>query len=320
MKFTKWLLPALLVVLVAAFAPAAFAQDMTYGLSQEDFAAFTAALANSSSQSEFSFTYSGSMVTVTGEGDSNVTYAGEGALSGGDFQLTMSGDVTDPTSGAQPYSTELRFADETLYIDFGGMWISASEADVTALGEQFGPMLGGGMGSTDMTDPSALMTQPGMMEAMTALQDLDPESFTSIARSDDAGLSVYTTTVDLGTLLANEGIQQLFVMGAQQGAAAAGGEGLTAEQLAQLPALFANSSVTIAHRVNPSTNLVEGFSLAVSLPIDLSEMGTASDPLDVSITLDVAIGGYGTATEITAPEAATPVSEFLGMMMGGMGS
>jgi hypothetical protein len=318
MKFSKWLFLLLTFSVLALMAPAALAQDVTYGLSQEDFAAFTAALANSSSQSDFTFSYSGSFDTVTGEGTSSATFAGEGAVSGGGLQVTMSGDLTDPTAGAQPYSTELRFVGNALYIDFGGMWISASETDITTLSEQFGPMLGAG--STDMTDPSALMTQPGMMEAMTALQDIDPESFTSIARSDEGGLAVYTTTVDLGTLMANEGIQQLFIMGAQQGAAAAGGDTLSPEQLAQLPMMFANSTVTITHRVNASTNLVEGFSLNLALPIDLSAMGEAQDPLDVNITLDVTIGGYGSATEIAVPEAATPVSEFLGMMMGGMGS
>ena len=318
MKFSKWLFLLLAFSVLAVLAPAALAQDMTYGLSQEDFAAFTAALANSSSQSDFTFSYSGSFDTVTGEGTSSATFAGEGAVSSDGLQLNMSGDLTDPTSGAQPYSTELRFVGNALYVDFGGMWISASETDITALGEQFGPMLGAG--STDMTDPSALMTQPGMMEAMTALQDIDPESFTSIARGDEGGLAVYTTTVDLGTLMANEGVQQLFMMGAQQGASAAGGSALTPEQLAQLPMMFANSTVTIAHRVNPSTNLVEGFSLNLALPLDLSAMGEAQDPLDMTIALDVTIGSYGTATEIAVPEAATPVTEFLGMMMGGMGS
>jgi hypothetical protein len=262
-----------------------------------------------------SISYSGSFDTVTGEGTSGISFAGEGAVSGGGLQLSMSGDLSDPSAGAQPYSTEVRVLDNTFYVDFGGMWLSLSEADLMTLGEQFGPMLGAG--STDMTDPSALMTQPGMMEAMTALQDIDPESFTSIARSDEGDLTVYTTTIDLGTLMANEGIQQLLVLGAQQGAAA-GGETLTQEQLAQLPMLFANSTVTTAHRVNPSTNLVEGLSMSIALPIDLSVMGEAEDPLDVTIAVDVTIGGYGTATEIAVPEAATPASEFLGMMMGGM--
>lgn len=55
MKLTKWLFPLLLMSVLALVAPAALAQDITYGLSQEDFAAFTAALSNSGSQSDFTF-------------------------------------------------------------------------------------------------------------------------------------------------------------------------------------------------------------------------------------------------------------------------
>jgi hypothetical protein len=317
MKQLKLSVLLLVIVLGAFLAPATLAQDMTYGLSQADFASFTSALANSSSQTDFSFSYSGTFTTVTGEGSADVTFAGEGAISGGGFQLTMSGSATDPDMGAQPYSTELRFVNNALYIDFGGMWISATEADVTALGEQFGPMLGAG--STDMADPGSMMTQTGMMEAMTALQNIDPQSFTSIVRSDEGGLAVYTTTIDLGALSANEGVQQLIALGAQQGAAAAGGDSLTPEQLAQLPALLANSSVTLVHRVNAS-NLLEGFSLNLDLPINLSAIGEAADPLDLNISLDVTLGGYGEPTTVAVPSSSTPISQFLGMMMGGMGS
>lgn len=320
MKLTKWLFPLLLLSLLSLFAPAALAQDITYGLSQEDFAAFTAALENSGSQSDFSFSYSGSLDTVTGEGTSGISFVGEGAVSGGGLQLTMSGDLTDPSSGAQPYSTEVRFVENALYVDFGGMWISASEADVTALGEQFGPMLGAG--ATDMTDPSALMTEPGMMEAVTAIQDIDPESFVSIARGEEGGLTTYTTTVNLSDLLSNEGVRELVLIGARQGASAAGGgqDALTEEQLDQVVAGLSNSTVSFTHSINPSTQLVEGFSLAVSIPVDLSAMSDvqATDPLEMTLVLDVTISGYGTSTEIAVPETSTPVSEFLGMMMGGM--
>jgi hypothetical protein len=323
MKQSKSLFLLLAFALIALVVPAASAQEPTYGLSEADFAAYTDALANSSSQTDFTFSYSGNFDTLTGEGTNNITFSGEGALSGGSVQLTMAGDMNDPSGMKQSYATELRVIGDMFYIDvtgFMGSWISAGPEDLETVGQMAGPMLGAG--STDMTDPSALMTQPGMMDAFAALQDIDPESFTSIVRSDEGGLAVYTTTIDLGTLMENEGIQQLFIMGASQGAAAGGGAGLTDEQLQELPALLADSTITLAHRINPSSNLVEGFNVVLSLPIDPSVISGApsEDPLTITITLDVTIGGYGTTTEIVAPEGAMPLSQMLQGFMSGMSS
>ncbi|MDX2137968.1 MAG: hypothetical protein SF123_07720 [Chloroflexota bacterium] len=314
MKHLKLALALLALALLAVLAPATLAQDITYGLSQEDFALYTAALENSQSAGSFAFEYSGELNATGDDGNLLATYSGEGTFSEEGFAVTIAGEFEADGDGGD-YETELRFVDETAYFNFGGMWISANQEDVEQVGEQAGGLL-----PVNPADAAASVTGGDMMEMMSALENVDPESFVSIVRSDD-GLAVFTTTIDLGAAVADPGIQELILTAlAQSNEGETMSEAEIAEMQEQLPIMLENSTITFAHAINVETNLVEGFSLEVVLDIDPAAIGQEGSATNMILTVDVGINGYDESFPVEVPADATPLSEFLGMMMGGMGN
>jgi hypothetical protein len=314
MKHLKLVLALLALALLAMLAPATLAQDVTYGLSEEDFALYTAALENSQSAGSYAFEYSGELNASSEGSDLMATYSGEGTFSEEGFAVTIAGEFAADGDGGD-YETELRFVDETTYFNFGGMWISATQEDVEEFGEQAGGML-----PVNPADTAASVTGGDMMAMMDALENVDPEAFVSIVRSDD-GLAVFTTTIDLGTAAADPGIQELIMTAlSQAGADEEMSENDIAEMQAQLPVMLENSTITFTHGINLETNLVESFSLEVVMDIDPAAIGESGSATNLTLTVDVGITGYGESFPVEVPADATPLSEFLGMMMGGMGN
>jgi hypothetical protein len=314
MKHLKFALVVLIIGLLAILAPATLAQDVTYGLSEEDFALYTAALENSQNAGSYAFDYSGELNATSDGADLMAIYSGEGTFSDEGFGLTIAGEFSADGDGGD-YETELRFVDDTAYFNFGGMWISANQEDVEEFGEQAGGML-----PVNPADTVASVTGGDMMAMMGAMENVDPEAFVSIVRSDD-GLAFFTTTLDLGAAAADPGVQELIVTLLSQ---ANEGETMSEAELAemqeQLPVMLENSSVTIVHGINLDSNLVESFSLEIVMDIDPEAIGQAGSATNLTLTVDVGISGYGESFPVEVPADATPLSEFLGMMMGGMGN
>lgn len=323
MKHIRLALLVMLLCLLAVAIPAGLAQDIP-GLSAADAEVLTTAIENSSEADSFSFTYSGEF-SVTGEDGLTATFSGEGQASDAGFRLTLAGSATvegDP----QPFDFELRGIDEAVYIGFGGMWLSATQSDIEALGEQFGGMLP--VNPTDMSDPQAMqdmMQQPGMMEAMTALATLDPADFTNVVRTDEGGSAVFTTTVDFAMLSQNEGVQALIGIIVQQAQAQAqDGDAPSEAEIAALregiPQILAGTTLDIKQSVDQEMQMINGFGLALTTTVDPAAFGDNAPAATIAVSFDVEIGGYNEAYEFAVPPNAQPLSEMLGMMMGGMAS
>ena len=189
-----------LLALVLAVVPAAFAQDETFGLSQSDYDLWQSGWANLSgvNSASFNFTASFSAAKVA-DTDVSANLSGTGVFSASSdnpmFQLDVTGTVGD-TNQMTDVSLGVRVVDGYVYYNDGTGWkgetLDSAMSTVTS-------MVGAGAASTganvdpaqiESGDLSGLAAMPGMGDAMSALSDLKPADFVSVVRSDADGAGV----------------------------------------------------------------------------------------------------------------------------------
>ncbi len=140
----------MLLALVLALVPATFAQDTTFGASQEDYDLWTAAnsaLTTSAASIDFTVTVA---ATGLGEGTDDVTadITGTGAFDLSDMenpvvQLDLTGTTTEGTTET-PVNMNLRIVDNVVYTNTGDGWtMEPLEDQLSELTGELGGMTGG---------------------------------------------------------------------------------------------------------------------------------------------------------------------------------
>jgi hypothetical protein len=297
--------------------PAA-AQENTFGLSEADWALFTAAQGNA--PETFSYEFVSTLnASIPESGNLSWNLNGTGVAGTPGFSMDVTGSLSMDGSEL-PATLNLRAVGDGLFVSVDGMqWIGGTGEEITELLSGFGSMLPVDPTAL-MNDPEAaseLMAQPGMMEAMMGLSQFDAAQYTSIVRNADTdGLAYFTTTVDLGGIIAAPELAPLIM----QSAGAASGmdaSGMTSEQMAQMgdmmSEMFSGSSLTLEQWIDPATSTVRQANLNLSLNV-AAEGETMSVVLSFQIALDDAAGAT-----IEAPAEYEPFSSLMSMFMGGMG-
>jgi hypothetical protein len=302
---------AIFAVLLA-LVPAGMAQDMTFGLSQDDFNALTAANAASASatSAQFSFTTN---ITAAGEGESGtVDLTGTGAYDmSGAFQLAITGsaDMGDG-SGATPVSAELRAVGGSVFVQLpamlGPQWLEITPEE---LGQMTESMTSSLPFSPDALASGDMEGMEGMNDAMMALATLQPDQYVAIVRNGDQ----FTTTLDITGLLASEEFSGLIRSGVAANADQMGSD-VSEEEintvLANLPTALAGSSATVDQYV--TDGMISRTVLTLALNVDPSVMGETGDPVSLGLTFDISLSGYNQPVTIAAPEGSMLLSEMMG--------
>lgn len=309
------------LALIVALVPAAAAQEQTFGLTPEEYAALTTANANTASSTSHDYSFDLTLdATATGTA-ANVAIQGSGSVSDG-FALNATGSIK-AEGQTSPVAFSIIFSGETLYIsmDGGTTWYSST-------GEELAEMFSGMAGGMLPFDPSALATgdlsdlegQMGDMTGMMAgMENLDPSQFFSITAAPDGDTTVYTMTLDIGSLLGTPEMSTML------GMAMAGSSGSmtgmptpSPEEAAMMGqmigGMFSTATATVTQTVDTAAELINSTVVAVSIPLDA--MGTAGD--GITLTFDLSLSNYGAGTPVVAPASSEPLSQLLGGMMGGM--
>lgn len=288
----------LLLALVMALVPATFAQDSTFGASQEDFNLWTAAneaLATSAASIDFTVTLA---ATGLGEGtdDVNGNITGTGAFDLSDptnplVQLDITGTMTEG-SKETPVNLNLRIVDGVVYTNDGDGWKQEPlEDQLSELTGELGGMTGGEVDPSDLSSSNAL----GMFG------DIDFTQFISLDVSDDAGSRKFSLGVDIGGFFSSPAILQLMT-----GAMGMGGSdsSMSDEQLQmmgqQFAALFGDASITFDEWINAETQALNRAVLDISFPLD-AMMGPGAG---ISLNFDASMSNHGAAVTVEAPEGA----------------
>jgi hypothetical protein len=295
------------MALILLVVPSIFAQEETFGLSDEDFALFTAAGAATAEVESFTFDFSASFVLQgTGESDVNVDLSGTGAIATGDapaLQLTLSGEM-ESEGETQPLNAEVRLVDGILYVNDGSGWKGQAADDLFS---EVGGMTGMDVNPEDVAsgDLSDLAGMEGMSEAMAALSNLDPSEFISMTRTDSDGLAQFTIEVSISDLLSSPSLAPLFMMGMSGGASVEGME-MSEEQAQAMVDMFAEmfseATVSFDEYIDPATSLLQRAVLDVNIPIpDMSGTGQSTT---LVLNVDLSLGGFDEPVVVEAPADA----------------
>jgi hypothetical protein len=300
-SFLKTSLAALLIASVGLVS----AQDMNFGLSDED-AAYLAtasenglALLGSSFQQDFTID-----ATVAGIPDSeNVEFhlTGSGPVVASDnadvplnFAANIDVNFTDGTTPNEA-SLEVRLVDGVIYIQdpTSGEWMGMElEAAMAQAGTT-------GMVDPTSFDPSELGLEEADLEALMALPNA--EGFLSQTRDGET----FTFTADVGALLKSPEWAQVSATLApklQQNPDTAQG----AMVLAALPMLLSEGTIKVVQVVDPALNAVTEFSVLVDGAMNAGAMtgDSSADPITLSFAFNVKVSEVGGEFTIEAPADA----------------
>lgn len=301
------------IAVLLALVPAGMAQDMTFGLSQDDYNALTAANAASASATSAQFTFTTNL-TATAEGSSGIVdLTGTGAYdSSGAFQLaiTGSGDMGDG-SGPTPISAELRAVGGSVYVQvpamLGPQWLEITPEELGQMTE--------GMASSLPFSPDALASgdmegMEGMSEALMALATLQPENYIAMTRNGDQ----FTTTLDITGLLGSEEVMAAIRSGIAANASEMEDSGMSEEEvnamLANLPAALEGTTVTVDQYV--ADGMISRTVINLALNVDPSVLGEEGEAANIGLNFDISLSGYNQPVTVTAPEGAMLLSEMMG--------
>ena len=289
----------LLLALVLAAVPA-FAQDSTFGASEEDYALWSAAgTALTAGTASFDFTAEFSSVTGDEETDQGATIEGSGVF-----------DLTDPENPVlrldataegmidgeeQTRTLNLVILDGFAYSNTGDGWEQRTLED--ALGNVSEEM---GMPEMGSMNPSDITKSP-----MSMFDDIEgADQFFSLERSDEDGLALLSFSVDIPGLISSPEVAGFVVGLLGMGSA----EDMSEENLAQMTQMFAmmfgEAELTFDEYIDPASQTVSRAVFEFSLPLE-AMMGTPGAGIDLSF--DANFTGHGEPVTVEAPEGATMV-------------
>lgn len=287
----------LLLALVLAVVPAAFAQDSTFGASQEDYDLWTsvnASLVSTVASMDFTATVS---VSGLGEGsDMNAEITGTGALDLSDtanpkMWLDLTGSAT--TEGeTESMSANLRIVDGFIYSNSGDGWeMSPLEDQLSSLTSELGGMTG--MGDVD---PSDLSTDGAMGDAAAALSQFDLEQYVTLTRNGDQ----FTLAFDIGGFLGSPEISSMIAglmsMGGDDAAPSGDMSGMVAM-------LFADASITFDEYIDAAAGQLNRAVLDISVPLD----GMLGPGAGLAVNFDLNLSNHGEPVTVEVPEGAVLV-------------
>ncbi len=308
MKRAAWVL--LLIVLMIGVSAQA------QGLSTADGKLLTSA--DAAALKSFAFQYQ-AKIAVDGLNNFSLDtdLSGSGALDHAALALDLSakGNVKVGTTQTIPVNSELRWLNDTLYLNPGDGWQSLSGASDTLANLL---SLYAGLDAGLDTGPESLSNWSvasitGMSDLISALTSGDSSSFLTTQRlADDDGDAHFQSSVDLHALMQTDAFVNAVAAFAQ-----AQGNNLVIYDSGDLAkivqtnsAMFANAKVTLDQYVGQSDSLIHRLVLTLDLPIDPTQGGYPDAPFKVSASLDVTLSDLNQPQNIAAPSGAKTVKAF----------
>jgi hypothetical protein len=320
MKHVRMVTMLMILGLLLAAVPGAFAQDPTFGLSAADQSALDNAIAATAEarSGQFDFTLS---LAFSGEGESgSVDLSGSGtwdsdAAGNPLFQLSIDGSANMGPDGMFPINAEIRLVSSGLYANIPMImpqWVSLTgeEIEMFTEGMDLDPAAIAGGDLSALGDVGGMTGVEGMDQMMAALENLDAEAFVRMTRDGDR----FTTTIDIVGLLASPDFQSVIVEAARQDDPDLS-EAEIRQMMAGLPNAMQGTTLTLDQHV--SDGRISRITLAAAFNIDPSAMQQPGSPGSFAMTFDMNLRGYNQSYPVTAPADSMPLMELFGSMMGG---
>lgn len=303
------LIYTLILLLLLVYVPVD-AQSNTLGLSDADYKLLNDA--NSSAINQFAFAFD-THIAVEGLETfaAKIDVAGSGMVDKTAPALDILLKGTARLSGKQDYPVdmEVRWLDDTLYVNPGTMWQAIKPASgylARGVSQYIG--LSADEAAMKAWDVSGI---EGLSDVLAAVMKIEPQTFLTAKRLDDDALGKVKTahfqlTADLQALLQSDVFVDVVAAFAQ-----AQGNDLVILDHAQLVdavratgAMFKGATATIEEYVGLDDHLIHRVSIKLDMPIDPTVGGYEDAAFKVTWTLDARLSALNEPQSITAPEDA----------------
>lgn len=307
---------ALMLALVASLvALPAYAQEPTFGLSQDDMDLITRANTALSETTAFSFDVALNVVIQAQGENVDINLNANGGINDiitptGSALVNLNGTATNGDE-VIPLQFEARVIDGNVYVNAVNPQTGEPTGwQGTTLENAFGSFEDGFEQGSGGMDLDSLTSDPQIAPIFDLLSSLDPETFISAQRVGNAtvgGVDTVHFAVDLSIvdLIQSEQIGQL--IGQQMG----GGAEIPAEQMQMITQMFASlfegAVIRLEQYISPDDVIVRRTVLTIDLNIDPAALGAGSasgGSIVIQLSLDANFSGFGEEVPVTVPEGA----------------
>ncbi len=297
----------LIAVLVMMGAFSAMAQEPTFGLSEEDFALWSQANAQSAAETRFGFDFSASLEGEIDGEPGSLSVSASGGLDTAAPAAQMTFDFTSAGGDSEPMNVngELIVLDGNFYINVTD---PATGEPTGWMGDSLESLSSSGMAVAGVPSTDALPDMTGALaESLTgALAEIDPSTFIAFTRDGN----VFTINVSLADFAASGGGAALLdaVLGAagemQPGAIP---PGMSADAIMPMvQPVFDGITISLAQTIDPDAMRVQRTELAIGIDLPAqSPPLMLPEPIALTFTAAVDLTSYGEALVIEVPEDVT---------------
>ncbi len=337
-RFVVMLLVALMAV--ASFPSGARAQGTGCTLAEADCKMLADADAKLASVTSFEQSYDFQLKVSSGATNVEILSKGKGvfaidpaAMTGSDPTAALGGlkftlDLDGSTKGTgtdQSGKVNIVIVDGVLYANDGKAgWMGVKLADVLTMAMSQSSGAGGGATAAQTAQIQALLSDPAVMQSISAIPNIKGFITQEKAAGPDIGGKKTTSFIykfDIKALLASKDIYPL-IKAIAKSSNPTGPEITDAqiEQLAPIVGTLVKDSVITVTRYVGEDGYVRGLKLYVQLKIDASAMGGgasgAASTGDLLFSLDVKLDKINEKFDVKAPEGAK-MQDLKNMMPGG---
>lgn len=303
MNRSRFFVAFFVLALLLALVPAGMAQDSsTFGLSSDDYTAFTdansASAQASSAQYDFKFNFTGQGMVIDLAGKGLYSKSDAGPL----FDLALTG-TSAQGDVSTPVDVELRLIGDTLYLKNAtldaGQWHARPLADLATMVSGSNPMAA-------MLNPAALLkgdfsgAQALAKSFQAQVPTLKIADYIHISRSGDQ----FTSSLDIANLIGSKEVTGILVSLSKQGQSANSSQ--SDAQMAGAAAMVATMLKTSELKLDQwvTDGKISRALLTFGLSIDPKDLGQTGDPINVAATFDINITGYDGEYTLEVPADA----------------
>jgi Bacterial pre-peptidase C-terminal domain len=227
------------------------------------------------------------------------------------FDLSLKGNTVLGTAQKDSVDEELRWVNDTLYLNTGDGWQARDGASAYAadLLSQYSA-LSVDSAAVSKWDASGI---DGLSAIISALTSADPTTFANVQHlADEGDTAHFQTTLDLHALMQTDDF-----VDAVAAVASAQGNNLVIYKHADLAkivrtnsALFQNATVVLDQYIGLGDHLPHRLALTLNMPLDPTKIGYPNAPFTVTASFDVTLSDLNQPQTVAVPEEAKLATEF----------
>lgn len=290
------------------------AQQNTFGLSDDDFALWSEANANSARSDQFSLTFelTGSASDGVMAFEFDMTGSAAFDTEAGALQVIVDGDVTSGRARL-PVEFETRIVDDNFYlraldpdtgVDTG--WIGES---MDAVGDLFAQAF-----LTGFNSQGGSLDADGLADVLASFGAVDVTEFIGVERLDDdtTGQALFEIEADVGAIIGADAVVDVLLDLIERSGFGAVPEDATPGMMgAAFEVLFSDTTLTVAQTIDTDTALVTQTVVAFDMLLEASVFDAGENDITVQAMFIMDFGDDGAAPMVSIEAPGDAIMGFM---------